>query len=85
MRLIRRPRAWLASGILVLALAVPLPSVAQELSGGPATPDTLVGALLAVVCGASINVARVFPHPLVVATAIGSCAGAFLDAISTPD
>ena len=82
-------RRRIAPLVLALALSLPAHAFAADAPSPPdsgAPPgDTVVGALLAVVCGASLNVARVFPHPFVIATAVGSCLGAVIDAISTSD
>ena len=89
MSMSHRSRKWLAGLWLAALLVLPLhvgagtapPSPADEVTLG----ESFVGVMLAMVCGASIAVARYAPHPAVIATAVGSCTGMLLDAWVTPD
>jgi len=85
----RRFRLALAALALASIVTLPLPSRAQDtdpaLGGLPPVSDTVVGACMAIICGASLNVLKVEPHPAVIASAVGSCLAAFLDALFTPD
>ena len=76
---------------LLLALALsPVAAQAQSPSAAPAdrgavTPQSPVGVLMAIVCGASVGVSRFVPAPIVVAVAGASCLVALLDAVFTSD
>ena len=47
--------------------------------------DSKVGVALAAICGASINIARVAPVPIVVVVGGAACFFALVDAMITPD
>ena len=90
MKLRRRIRLAFATLALAGIVSLPVPSLAQLSdpaagNGAPAVSESIFGACMAIVCGASINVLKVQPHPAVIAAAVGSCIAAFLDAVFTPD
>src|SRR2546421_3414444 len=75
------------SALALAALLIPGFAFAQTTDTAPeaTSPDSLVGALLALACGASINVARVSPQPIVCTVTVVVCALAMIDAVMTPD
>jgi hypothetical protein len=81
----------LRRGIAALALVaalLPAPSLAQtsDVADAPGQqPASVVGAMMGIACGASINVARHVPAPIVVTVTAVVCAMMILDALTTPD
>jgi peptidoglycan/LPS O-acetylase OafA/YrhL len=90
--MLRHSRLRRGAAVLAFALALS-PVAARAQSPAPGSPDgrgtvgpeSAVGVLMAVVCGASINVARYVPAPIVIAVAGASCIVGLLDALLTPD
>lgn len=84
MKLRSAPRKWAVT--LALALACVMPAAALADAPAPIVAEpSLYGALMAIACGASTNVARHAPLPIVIAVTIAACTAAYLDAMSAPD
>jgi hypothetical protein len=75
---------WLHAAVPAEALALP-----RTMSNGrvraPIERHSVVGVLMAIACGGSINIARVDPVPIVVVVAGATCLIALVDAWLTPD
>lgn len=75
-------RTVLACG-LAAALLAPLPARAD--AGEPSTGGSKQGVVMAVLCGAGINISRTTPIPIVVTVTAVACMGMLMDAMLTPD
>ena len=89
LRLIRPRRDWslmALTALTALGVLVVLAPASTAATAGQAAPTSVVGALLAVACGASINILTWGAvHPGVIAVAVASCAGMVIDALLTKD
>lgn len=74
--------AVVATGLAALSLA-PLPVRAAGTDAPPA--GSPAGVVMAVICGASIAIARIQPVPIVVAVGAVACFTMLADAWATPD
>jgi hypothetical protein len=76
-------RTLVALGLAALLLA-PLPVRAGD-GTAPPTDSSMLGVCFAVICGASVSIARAIPVPIVAATAGIACLAMLADAMATPD
>ena len=82
-----RPLRGAAALLLAAALALsPLPARSQVTGpASSASPESAFGVAMAVICGASANIASKEPIPVVAAVGLFCCVMMYFDAMNTAD